>query len=240
MNILKNDTQQVKCNYTSRNGQHVAQVIDNFLSESDFVTLKSIIIKYLTNDLHEKEYTKENRIVYCHSSVGYAFDFTLHWSVGITQEVFLNTNVLKHIQDSFDTKNKELKIKRIYCSFQSWNHFGNWHCDDNQDGTYTFVTYVDISPEIFNCRNQEVHSEILNEVHQNESNKNEGSLLDILNKTDKGGYFYLKFPGDDEINFFPFNENRGIFFGSKLLHNGDCFRNNEKSMRCVVAFKLFT
>jgi len=240
MNFLKNDTQQVKCNYTSRNGQHVAQVIDNFLSKSDFVTLKSIIIKYLNNDLHEKEYTKENRIVYCHSSVGYTFDFTLHWSVNITEEVFLNTNILKRIQESFDIEqHRELKVKRIYCSFQSWNHFGNWHCDDSNDGTYTFVTYVDISPEIFNCRNQDVHFEIISEVKQRATPQEEG-MLERLNRTDKGGYFYLKFPGDDEINFFPFKENRGIFFNSKLLHNGDCFRNNEKSMRCVVAFKLFT
>ena len=112
----------------------------------------------------------------------------------------------------------------------------NWYYNDtnsifikkNFDNEYSEVNYLPV-------KNDD------DEETKNEKEKNMINVRNKLRNSDTGGDFFWRRKG--YLKASPFIVNRGVFFNSRELHNGDSFRFGENSNlnsyeRIVVSFKL--
>jgi hypothetical protein len=209
-------------------------VCSNFLSTTDFNTLKHKLIIILKNN--------HNYIIkYDHSSIGWHPFFTPHWSTILTDDVFFSKHIMSKIRKVSD-KFTNLKIKRIYCSFQTSGQDGNWHYDDDCNGSYTVTIYCNISSLISPRDTNKIETI---SAYTNQFNKisdiidcNPINSLDKLNHSDTGGEFTIKFD-DHPTLFVRTHDNNAVFFDSKIMHNGISTPFDSTSIRCVVAYKLY-
>lgn len=223
------------------------KICDNFLSETDFNTMKKLLYEAC-----------DGNIKWGHSSVGYHPYTHTHFSTDLTDIKFFNTYMFNIIEETF---NKKLSILRIYSSLQNAYDYGNFHIDDTTEGTFTFTTYCDFSTNArksdkdmfndyynieisdYNTTNSSFsidnYKQLYN-VNKKYDNDKLDSICESFNKKNYNGSFEIKIPNTNFIHSVPYVPNRGVFFHSSLIHNGSCFNDNLKRIRCVVAFKLVT
>lgn len=239
LNIDEEDQVQV----TNYNIDNYLFVYDTFLSNNDFSTMKSILLENM------------NRIKSGHSSVGYHPYTHTHYSIDLTNIPFFNTFMMKQIEERTQ---KKLEILRIYTSLQKSSEYGNFHTDDSEPYTYTFTTYCDFSlngnldhktnysdykfnSNNINILNTSFAIEKYKDIYKSNENNVLNSVCNEFNKFNINGGFDILLPNtkNNIIRSVPFVPNRGLFFPSCLVHNGNSFNQNlSNNVRCVVSFKL--
>lgn len=98
------------------------QVVDNFLSTEE---LNKVLHK--SENFHWK---------YGHSSKPVGIKF---WNCKLNDDEFFKTHILKKIEKCFK---KKFIIKRVYANGQTYGLDGDYHIDDSDIDTYTFLLYV--------------------------------------------------------------------------------------------------
>ena len=235
-NFIKNTNTNIDTNIkTYHFGDENVIVCNNFLSKTDFNTLKDKLIYYLKNN------DNTNKICYNHTSIGWHPFFTPHWSISLTDDVFFSKHIMSKIRNVSD-KFTNLLIKRIYCSFQTSGQVGNWHYDDDSKGSYTVTIYCNITSLLDHKQSSQLKQV---SAYKNQFTKisdlidcNTNNLLDKLNHNDTGGEFTIKFDHHPTI-FVRTQDNSAVFFDSLLMHNGMAPPFDSTTLRCVVAFKLY-
>ena len=120
------------------------RIFKNFLSDNDYKKLVNIIITYLHSLLEDEFKTNvTSNIMYGHSSIGWHPYYVPHWNFLLTDNEFFSKYLFTKIKNICEWTNK-LQIKRIYCSCQTSEQFGNWHYDDKDENAFTFVLYCNL------------------------------------------------------------------------------------------------
>jgi hypothetical protein len=209
--------------------QNNIYIMENFLDIKDFKTLQS----YITDILSGAD-DKLSNIKYGHSSIGWHPYYTPHWSYFLTDVEFFNTYLMEKIRN-IDTWTHDLKIKRIYVSFQTSGQTGQWHFDDAETGSYTFTLYCNIHTTIARYREHKPTIEVYDNNTIDDKSKN---IFKKSTDYDDDGYFMIKDQNTQPI-YLKTHDNHGALFNSNILHNGGCPRYDSTSARAVIAFKLF-
>lgn len=240
MNFLNVDEENEIKKY---NINKILYVYDNFLSVNDFKTMIKIVSQNMKS------------IKSGHSSVGYHPYTHTHYSIDLTHIPFFNTFMLKRIEEYTQ---KKLGVLRIYSSLQKPFEYGNFHIDDIESNRYTFTTYCTFSTNslceynqdysdyeyrdfrIINTINSPFTIQNYADIYKSDENDILNSACEKFNECNINGGFDILLPDtkDNIIRSIPFVPNRGLFFPSCLVHNGNSFNSNINAVRCVVSFKL--
>lgn len=241
MNFLNLDEKSETTNYSTDN---TLFIYDNLLSNNDFNTMKSVLSE---NMKHLKA---------GHSSVGYHPYTHTHYSMDLTHIPFFNTFMMQCIEEKTQ---KKFDILRIYSSLQKPSEYGNYHIDDIEANTYTFTTYCTFSTNsateqktnysdynfngsiCVNTKHYPFTIENYTDIYKSDENDILKRVCEKFNEYNINGGFDILLPNTKNkiiIRSVPFVPNRGLFFPSCLVHNGNSFNNNINAVRCVVSFKL--
>lgn len=208
----------------------------NFLSDKDYNTCVRIILFHLKNgvDTDSSINVSDNSLIhYGHSSIGWHYYYIPHWNFILTDNNFFNVYIFSKIR-SICEWTKELEIKRIYCSCQSADQLGNWHYDDDEINTFTFVLYCNISRDVISSsssRFDDKCNELYLDAFDNSRDKK------IIDEDDNDGYFHIKYD-KEPIRMVRTSNNSAVLFNSTIVHLGDCQKYDSSSLRCVIAYKL--
>tara|TARA_Y100001970_G_C14079114_1_gene773676 strand:- start:25 stop:768 length:744 start_codon:yes stop_codon:yes gene_type:complete len=212
-------------------------IFKNFLSEKDYNTCVNILLYHLRTGKENDSsinISKESVLHYGHSSIGWHPTYIPHWNYILTDNDFFRVYIFSKIQSIYEWT-KELEVKRIYCSFQTAEQFGNWHYDDNSTDAFTFVLYCNITRDMIG-KSASGLDDNSNEVYvkffDNQADK---KIID--DDDDDDGYFHIKYD-KEPIRVIRTSNNSAVLFNSTILHLGDCPKYNSSSLRCVIAFKL--
>lgn len=240
-NVVYSEHKIEKKEYVKNNTSLI--VIKNFLSEKDFDTCVSII-RYHLKDGEDCDtsisVSPSTLLTYGHSSVGWHPNYIPHWNFTLTSNDFFREYIFSKIKSLYEWT-KEFEVKRIYCSCQTSDQFGNWHYDDHRENAYTFVLYCNISREMINnkCSGLDKKS---NDAYIRRFDK----LIDAryakaedFNDEDnhENGYFHIKYD-KEPIRVIITKNNSAVLFNSTIPHLGDCHTYDSSTLRCVIAYKL--
>lgn len=206
----------------------------NFLSRNDYLKLHDIIVTILKSQKNSNE-----DFHYFHTSTGDDLPYyNSHWSYYVTHVPFFSDymlSLIRNISPSF----KSLECKRIYISFQPAGVSGNWHYDDDMEGSYTFTLYLNIAANPFDST-LEAHGMYNKFYGQSDKyrkiKKNNIHSLNLQNH-DYYGYFRIKYKHEPVI-FLRTQNNTAAIFDSTALHIGESLKCNSNRLRCCLSFKL--
>ena len=194
----------------------------DFLETRDYCKMKELLLHYL---LRDKIY---NIPKYGHTSIGWYPEYVPHWSITLTDNDFFNNYLFSKIRGLYKWTH-DLTIKRIYVSIQVSGNTGNWHVDDQDDTSFTFVIYCNLNTlSTASEGNYTIYNNVL---------RGSDRIDNISTKDDDDGYFHIKYP-NKPIQFFKTRDNTALLFNSTLVHLGDCSKYDSTNTRCVVAYKL--
>ena len=209
-------------------------VFKNFLSDKDYNTCVNIIDSLLIKKWEDTYSNNVSSTVYGHSSIGWHPYYIPHWNITLSHNDFFRVYIFSKIR-SICEWTKNLEIKRIYCSFQTAEQFGNWHYDDDKKNTYTFCLYYYLNrDEINKDRKKTSLEQKCNELYSNIFNN---LTCKQLNDDDDDGYFHIKYD-NEPIRVIKAGNNSAVLFDSNIAHNGDSPKYDSSSLRCVIAYKL--
>lgn len=193
----------------------------DFLETRDFLRMKELLIAAIFGT------GQGSKPAYGHTSIGWYPEYAPHWSVSLSNHDFFNNYLFSKIQELYKWT-RDLTIMRIYTSIQVTGNTGNWHVDDNDPDSFTFVIYCNLSTYLTTDKeNYHIYEKVLQGSNR----------MNLSKKDDDDGYFHIKYP-NKPIQFFKTRDNTAMLFNSTLIHLGDCSQCDSTNTRCVVAYKL--